>query len=59
MGGLHIMAKVRKGKRLTKTGRWKLASTKGRKREFTGTLMGTFNFGKKRIAVLSVPKKSF
>ena len=51
-------SKAKKGKRLTRTGRWKIAATKGRKREFTGTLMGTFNFGKKRIAVFSVPKAS-
>ncbi len=50
------MAKARKGKRLTKTGKYTIAATKGRKRSFTGRLMSTFNFGKRRIALFYVPK---
>lgn len=49
------MAK-RRGKRMTKTGRWKLETKRGRKRSFSGTLLKTFNFGKKRLAIFSVPK---
>lgn len=48
--------KTRKGKKLTKTGKWKIASTKGRKREFVATLLKTFNLGAKRLAIFSVPK---
>ena len=50
--------KPKKGKRLTATGKWKIVSTKGSKREFAGTLLSTFNFGAKRIAIFSVPKSS-
>jgi len=50
------MAKVRPGKRMTK-GLWELKPKQGRERHFSGALMGTFNFGKKRIAVFSVPKR--
>jgi hypothetical protein len=47
---------ARKGKKMTKTGRYKISPTKGRQREFDGTLLKTFNLGKKRLAILSVPK---
>lgn len=50
--------KLKKGKRLTATGKWKITSTRGKTREFAGTLLSTFNFGAKRIAVFSVPKGS-
>jgi|AP3Bu8745761321_1050154.scaffolds.fasta_scaffold30132_1 hypothetical protein len=50
------MAKVRRGKRLTKTGRYTITARKGRKRSFIGRLMSTFNFGKRRIALFYVPK---
>jgi hypothetical protein len=50
------MAKKKRGKRMTK-GAWKLEPKSGEQREFAGALMGTFNFGKKRIAVFSVPKR--
>ena len=29
---------------------------KGKGRQFKGTLLSTFNFGKKRLALFSVPK---
>ncbi len=48
--------KPAKGKRLTKTGRWKLTSKKGKEREFTCTLIKTINIGGKRLAIFSVPK---
>lgn len=46
----------RKGKRLTRTGKYKISTTAGSQREFIGTLMATFNLGKYRIAVFRVPK---
>lgn len=49
--------KPARGKRLTKTGRWKLTSKRGKVREFTCTLIKTINFGGKRLAIFSVPKK--
>ena len=51
------MATVRRGEKMTKTGRWVLKPKKGREREFTGTLLKTFNFGKNRLAIFSVPKR--
>lgn len=48
--------KARKGKRMTKATRWRLAAVSGSKRVFIGRLLGTINFGKKRIAIFSVPK---
>ena len=48
--------KPRKGKHLTKGTRWRLAAVTGRKRVFVATLLHTFNFGKKRLAIFSVPK---
>jgi hypothetical protein len=51
------MATIRRGEKMTKTGTWKLTPKKGRKREFSGTLLKTFNFGKKRLAIFSVPKR--
>jgi len=38
-------------------GMWKLEPKTGRARGFTGSLMGTFNFGSRRIAVFNVPKR--
>lgn len=35
---------------------WRLATMKGRKRVFVGTLLGTLNLRKRRIAMFSVPK---
>jgi len=35
---------------------WRLAVLKGRKRIFVGTLLNTYNFGKRRLAIFSVPK---
>lgn len=49
---------IRRGKRLTKTGKWKIMATVGRRRVFTGTLLKTFNLGKRRLAIFSVPKGS-
>ena|GEM_PF-1014370 len=48
--------KPRKGKRMTKGAGWRLATTKGRKRVFAGTLLKTFNIGKKRLALFFVRK---
>lgn len=46
----------RKGKKLTKTGSYQITPLKGRAREFRGTLLKTFNFGKWRLALFRVPK---
>ena len=35
---------------------WRLATVKGKKRVFVGTLLWTFNSDKKRLAVFSAPK---
>ena len=52
------MAKqLRTGKHMTRTGSWTLAPKKGKKRQFTGTLLKTINLGAKRIAIFSVPKR--
>ena len=48
--------KAKRGERMTKGKGWRLATVKGRKRVFVGTLLGTHNFGDKRIAIFSVPK---
>lgn len=49
-------ASVRKGTRMTRGKAWELTATKGDKRMFKGTLLGTHNLGQKRIAIFSVPK---
>ncbi len=51
------MASLRRGKKMTKTGNWLLATKKGRKRQFSATLLKTLNFGSKRFAIFSVPKR--
>jgi len=48
--------KPKKGKRLTKGTRWRIAAVTGRNRVFIGTLLESFNFGTKRLAIFSVPK---
>lgn len=48
--------KAGKGERMTKGQGWRLATTKGRKRVFVGTLIETINIGTKRLAIFSVPK---
>ena len=48
--------KASKGERMNSGAGWRLATTKGSKRVFAGTLLTTFNFGKVRLAVFSVPK---
>ena len=48
--------KARRGERMTPGKGWRLATVKGRKRVFVGTLLTTINFGRKRLAVFSVPK---
>ncbi len=45
------------GKKMTRTGGWTLKPKKGRERKFSGTLLKTFNFGNKRLAIFSVPKR--
>ncbi len=57
-GGIIIKGKkAKQGKRMTKGAGWRLATTTGRKRVFAATLLSTLNFGKKRLAIFSVPKK--
>jgi hypothetical protein len=48
--------KAKTGERMTGGQGWRLATTKGKKRVFVATLIQTFNFGKKRLAIFSVPK---
>ena len=48
--------KAAKGAKMTGGSGWRLATTKGKKRVFVGTLLQTFNIGKKRLAIFSVPK---
>jgi hypothetical protein len=48
--------KAKRGERMTGGNGWRLATTKGRKRVFVGTLLKTFNLGNARIAIFSVPK---
>ena len=49
--------KAKKGERMTGGNGWRLATTKGRKRVFVGTLLHTINMGPtRRIAIFSVPK---
>lgn len=48
--------KPKRGARMTKGTRWRLAAVSGRKRVFVGTLLHTLNFGSKRLAIFSVPK---
>ena len=50
------MAKTKKGRKMTKTGRYDIVATVGRARKFRGTLLKTFNLGKLRLAIFSVPK---
>jgi hypothetical protein len=47
---------VRRGRRMAKGVGWRLVMQRGRKRAFVGTLLTTFNLGRWRIAVFSVPK---
>jgi hypothetical protein len=49
-------APARRGERMTKGGGWRLATTKGKKRVFKGTLIETINIGTKRLAIFSVRK---
>jgi len=48
--------KAKKGERMTGGNGWRLVTSKGRKRVFVGTLLGTINRGRDRIAIFSVPK---
>jgi hypothetical protein len=50
--------KPKKGKRMTRASKWTLAAVTGRRRTFTGTLIATLNFGAKRLAIFSVPKRA-
>jgi hypothetical protein len=47
--------KARRGKRMTHGKGWRLMKMRG-EQVFIGTLLGTMNFGSKRIAIFSVPK---
>lgn len=46
--------KVRRGKKMTKGSGWTLVTGK---RRFSATLLKTINFGRKRLAIFSVPKR--
>ena len=48
--------KAKKGERMTMGQGWRLATVKGSKRVFVGTLLTTINIGAKRLAIFSVPK---
>lgn len=48
--------KAKRGERMTGSNGWRLVTTKGKKRVFVGTLLGTVNRGATRIAIFSVPK---
>lgn len=48
--------RVRKGGKMTKGSSWRLVAQGGRKRAFAASLLTTFNLGRKRIAVFTVPK---
>jgi hypothetical protein len=48
--------RAKKGERMTMGHGWRLATIKGRKRVFVGSLIATINMGRKRLAIFSVPK---
>jgi hypothetical protein len=48
--------KARKGKKLTRTGHYEISAIEGRKRSFRGILLKTFNLGRLRLAIFSIPK---
>ena len=50
------MLKQPRGDRMTRGTGWRLATKKGRKRQFVGSLLQTLNIGSKRIAIFSVRK---
>ena len=50
--------RVQRGKRMTKGKRYSIVAIKGRTRKFAATLIKTFNLGKRRLALFSVPKGS-
>ena len=43
---------------MTAGSKWNLQAQAGRKRQFAGTLLGTFNLGTQRVAIFSVPKRT-
>lgn len=47
---------VLKGGKMTIGAKWRLVAQKGKERAFPATLLTTFNLGRRRIAVFSVPK---
>ncbi len=48
--------KAKRGERMTNGSGWRLATTKGKKRVFAASLLGTINRGNLRFAIFSVPK---
>ncbi len=48
--------KAKRGERMIGGNGWRLVTTKGKKRVFVGTLLGTINMDNRRIAIFSVPK---
>jgi hypothetical protein len=55
---MHTPKKTRpsNGTRITKGSGWDITATKGAKRTFKGTCLGTINIGPTRIALFKVPK---
>jgi hypothetical protein len=47
---------ARRRKRMTRIAKYWLEPKAGKKGRFSGTLLATFNFGAKRLALFSVPK---
>ncbi len=50
------LRKARPNGKMTKGTNWRLLATKGQRRYFVGTLKNTYNFGKLRLAIFTVPK---
>jgi len=48
--------KAKRGERMTPGRGWRLMKSRG-DQVFIATLLGTMNFGSKRIAIFNVPKK--
>lgn len=48
--------KTPRGIRFTKGSGWTITATKGTKRTFKGTCLGTINVGSVRVALFRVPK---
>jgi hypothetical protein len=49
--------KAPKGAKMTSGSGWRLVKTTGTKQMFVGSLIDTINFGNRRLAIFSVPKR--